>query len=684
MSNTLKPQAMKRLLTIGLVLSSVFALTNCSEQLVTPEKEQINVDGNIENNTPQEGLASIPYEVYVNEPETKTIASGGKTYWVDEATALANGLGKDAVDRVTIYTMGADSKYTCHGKYTYAGNKKFVGDLYGESGEINNWYCLYPYNSSVAATGKSGIEETFIFGASAADNYIQTQCFENNMDHISGKNHPMYGTADKQQNAIYPTFTMTHLSSLIALKVVNQGDGISEGTEYPITIKDLSFSIPSVSTKDADGKPVKQSSIPIVGAFNFVWDGQTNVFNFAPVSNATSNTVKLQLTYPVTIEPGEYATFYIAVRPFDAGAAKLENKAGVTMTVTINGGKKTVEIPSDKVVFTSGSVTTLRVPIKFSYPKTSDAVEENLVRVPNSSIDAKINGETVPVYKINANQVITIQGAISECLKSLDAGFYTATLKNAPSAMTVNLIDLMFKDSSGNLKSFTEYEPFKTEVSKHGSGVGAIAGQLMPYLVSGGLHRDDGMLYLTKFIDPTTITFNGIVQLDAASLGDEIMIIDEAPIYKELGAAAVNTLLTEKFAYKNPETNEVITPTLKGMLDMISDDPSVSTSQDAETTATALIGKLNQVMMSKSNQGWMEKGLSFLGTIKLYLPDIMAVFFHDRETLADFLKNWYVKVEITPYPYRANKSDYSTSLDASTADPIYMWGIDITTAAERQ
>ncbi len=132
MLNTLKSQVMKRQMIIGLMLAAAFTLTNCSEQLVSPEKEQINVDENIENSTPQEDLVRVPYEVYVSNPDTKTISNGSNTYWVDEATAIANGLTKDDVDKVTIYTK-AGTQYTRQGRFTYAGNQRFVGEVINNS-----------------------------------------------------------------------------------------------------------------------------------------------------------------------------------------------------------------------------------------------------------------------------------------------------------------------------------------------------------------------------------------------------------------------------------------------------------------------------------------------------------------------------------------------------------------------
>ena len=318
-----------------------------------------------------------------------------------------------------------------------------------------------------------------------------------------------------------------------------------------------------------------------------------------------------------------------------------------------------------------------------------------MVQPPAAATGASINGETVSVYKINAGQCITIHGLISDCLKSLDAGFYIASMKDAPSAMTVDLIDLEFKKNDGSYSSFMNYDKFCDEVEREGTGVGAIAGKLMKYLLDDGLSRDGAMIYLTKFIDPRNITFNGIVPLNVTDLKNQPTIMDENPIYKELGVAAINTLLEERFEYK--ESGKTHIPTYAGLMALIKEG-TLTPEEDAaaEETTTAILGKLDAVMTAKTGgTGYMTKSLSFLGEIKLHLPSVLAVFFNDRATLSTFLKTWKVKVEIIPYPYKANKDEYVTiqsdgsavtnsNIKANSASPLYMWGIDVTTSTERK
>ena len=83
MLNTLNTQVMKRLFTIGLMLASAFALTNCAEEIEAPVHDDVTVDGNIENITSPEDGVRTPYEIFVDGQDTKTISDGTYTYWVD-------------------------------------------------------------------------------------------------------------------------------------------------------------------------------------------------------------------------------------------------------------------------------------------------------------------------------------------------------------------------------------------------------------------------------------------------------------------------------------------------------------------------------------------------------------------------------------------------------------------------
>ena len=106
MLNTLNTQVMKRLLTIGLMLASAFALTNCAEQLDTPIQE----NDIIADVTEQEFETGTPFEVYIDDMETKTSYSSNKTIWVPG-------------DGIALYSKPSASTgtptYSRHEKFTY-------------------------------------------------------------------------------------------------------------------------------------------------------------------------------------------------------------------------------------------------------------------------------------------------------------------------------------------------------------------------------------------------------------------------------------------------------------------------------------------------------------------------------------------------------------------------------------
>ena len=413
---------MKRQMIIGLMLAAAFTLTNCSEQLVSPEKEQINVDENIENTT-QEEMIATPFEIYVDGPETKTITDGTYTYWVDEASAIANGLGKDAVDRVTIYTKNGN-KYTYHGKYTYAGNKKFSGDFYGQFANENTWYCIYPFNSKSSADNNTDLKENLIIGASKDNNYTVTQDCANSRIHIAGKNYPMLGTTNTQGDA-NPTFTMGHLSALVALKIVNNGAG------GDVIINRASFGIPTVL--DETGKNTKQTAIPIVGQFEVDFSGTDPLYT---ASATSSSQVNIALENNITLAKGQEAILYAAVRPLDISKKVIE--------VSVNGISRRVGLQGNSSR-QRGNKTTFNIQINdlpiMGYALTSNAFDSGYIAATNiSKTNILINGENVEAYilgSVDAVGSITATGLVSELIDKLPVEFYATSCNNNQAIMKV-------------------------------------------------------------------------------------------------------------------------------------------------------------------------------------------------------------------------------------------------------
>ena len=195
-----------------------------------------------------------------------------------------------------------------------------------------------------------------------------------------------------------------------------------------------------------------------------------------------------------------------------------------------------------------------------------------------------------------------------------------------------------------------------------------------------GIPRDGGLINLTKFIHPASITFNGIISNNATE-NQDILILDEAPVFKELGSAAVDALLGEKFAYGDK------VPTTKGLLDIVNNN----STPDADDTAEALYYSLKDVLETNGNVSTTEK-VAGLFTIDIainlanvyndvineYLPEESN---DPQEGLKALLRAMKFEIEIGTYPYAANKlTDYGTKNAPLVptdygCNPIVFWGL---------
>lgn len=701
MSNTFKNhKAMKRLMTIGLMLVSAFAFTNCSEQLVSPDKEGNIVDENIENNTPLDEAVRIPYEVFVDEPNTKTMSDindkGCFTYWVDEATAETNGLGKDAVDRVKIYTRSG-STVTNQGKYTYAGNKRFLGEIIDNSlDEANDWYCIYPYKD-----GTGTMVEEFTIGTS------QIQATAGSIAHISGANYPMLGYLSGSSVEEAPIFTnVKHLSALVALNIINEGykNNTDQSSKSGIVIREITLSIPSASGKDEKGNSFSQTALPIVGDFTVdvssaeITDGQITGVTYTPCNGKTSNTVTLTLADPITIAPGESAKFYMAIRPFDASSITRNNTDPI-FDVGINGSVRRVTIPVDKSSFQPGKLKTVNIPVKLSYPKAHNiiGIDKFDVTVPNTTISVDVNGESITdafTVSPGTGQKIVLKGSLGSLINALDAGFYASAWKERPAAMTVTNLNLWVGETPiVGWKTFTDalYQVIEED---NDPLMAAAATAAVMATMQDGIPRDKGsmldFIYLTQFIDPKTITFRGLVDNGAESSTEKILIMDEEPYYKEITEDFINNFFGKRFAFNN------VTPTVQGLREIINNNYQ---SDAAVNTSYAMYNKIIEIAttMGENGNGVMTKSidLPIFGevSITVNIGNAINKVFPATEgqryntALNDFLKNAVIAAEVEACPYLPNEADYGTKIAPTSvsemankpnaeSNPIVFWGLN--------
>ena len=538
---------MKRQLTIGLMLAAAFTLTNCSEQLVTPDLESdITVDETIENDTPQGEEIKIPYEVFINEPATKTISDGESIFWVDEATAAANGMGKGASDRVNIFTKpSSGSAFTSHGAFVYAGGKRFVGELTGNLGTSNNWYAIYPYSSDNAASNDADadIKARVTIGATQESSYIQIQRVADSKSHIAGPTCPMYHYLENNPGTSTPTFTMNHLSALLAIEIANTNvEGREDEIKGDIIINSAEISFPTEQ---------------IVGDFDIKIKGKT--VKYTPVAGATSNTAAISLDgASFTIPANGTTTLYLAVKPFDASGQKL--------TISINGSTKSVTLPSN-VKFEAGKLTKLRVPLKLTAPAQSNIFEINggkhasLVGNYSSFETMYINGHKTEVAVLGTPAKpgqVKVGGKPAELINKVPITFYASSYGNNQGVMRVESItaDLAIKTVSFSYAQ------------------------------------------LSSMMNPARITFSGVLPLEQYKRNGAtyITILDENPILKEISIDNINKLL-ENFDNDLTDTNK---PTFKGLKEAINNSDSIKTEgSDACITATCIYNKVLPILQKK-------------------------------------------------------------------------------------
>ena len=675
---------MKRTLIPGLMLLAAFTLTNCSEQLVPPvQEDDVIVEETPSTEATEEEILGIPFEVYANasdeELETKTTNVNGddKTSWELE-------------DAIYVYhaPAGSTGDFTKHYKFKM---RDLEENLFGGALAANttlladksyDWYFIYPNNedgSGSASTGNTKVSTKVVIGAEKGtdDKYVQNVSDVN--EKTAGIYYPMYGKATTlgEQN---PKVKMKHLSSLIALKVVNQGDSPKEdltanrdGNEKNILIKELTFSVPSVTAIGSDGKSGKQTSLPIVGAFTVDITGNPE---YTEIKNESSHTVTLKLPREIEIEPGNDATFYLAVRPFDARSIdRSTNLPDPILEVTINGSKRQVTIPAGKAKFEAGKVTTLRVPVKLDHPKRSGATSGKPfeVKMPVSTQPVNVNGEIVDAYIVPNGKSLTIKGTVRDLINAFDAGFYASCWQGKKAAMTVTKINLEMPNyKNGTVSGYTpigSYGPLINELETIvkkivsdavGGGIGGwiaaggawlIAEPILKGMLAAGISRDSGLIKLTQFMDPSTITFVNIIENGATDAAQTIIIMDESPIFKEVGETQVNNLLSERFAFGGytPVFNELKAAALNG---------------ECNKTIETIYNKLENRIGDESFD------LEGVGEFKVW--PIFAAIFPNAETMASILGDLKVSVDIGTCTYPGLEA-----LDENAATyPVVFWGIN--------
>lgn len=284
-----------------------------------------------ENIVPQKN--GIPFEFTASGVDTKTATDGVHTTWVSG-------------DKVNLFhAVAGSTTYVSDGAFTAdadGASVKFTGTLAGELTAANyDWYAIYPYIKNIV-TPASTTAGFLTVGSSATGS--QSQTGNSSMAHLAGKNYPVAGKVLGVAKDGKPSIAMSHLTSIVAVKVTN-------GTSTPITVSSVSFT----GTED------------IVGTYyiNFV---NSPVVYTASGATYVSNTANLNVTSGAAIAAGDNATFYMAVKPFTAPSA-----GTLTLSVTAtNGAQSRNKTLTADATFAAGTINTLN----FTYDKAPSDIPE--------------------------------------------------------------------------------------------------------------------------------------------------------------------------------------------------------------------------------------------------------------------------------------------------------------------
>ena len=506
-------------------------------------------------------------------------------------------------------------------------------------------------NAAAAVSAKVNIGTSTLFGI-----------VRGSKAHIAGTNYPMYGIKNNVPKDKTPKFKMSHLYALVALEIVNVGDGKADNDDQPITVNSVTFTAPD----------------NIIGDFNVNVTNDKHTFSDAGSNSKTISLTALKDTEGetgITIDPRKSATLYFAIKPYDA--------SGKELTITINGTSKKVKMPSN-TKFSEGKITTLKVPVKLSFQKEStDALQFLPIGDNIAKKDVVINGESINAYmlykeyeKVNEGswlrpnyvwkytdpQSLPVEGNVKDLFNALGAGFYASHWEGRPAAMTLESINLWLP-YNGKMVHISKYPPFATALAADMGWEDWIVSAALPYLIpeSDGIMQSEGLIKLNSFIDSSNVTFNGIVSNGTGEDNPKIFMLDDETIHKKVGKTNVENLLSTKFVYKTP-LGEMLIPTYQGLLDIVNKAPGAAPSKEATKTARAIYGKI----MEKVGDKTVTKDIPLVGTITVRVANVFKSIFADENQMIELLPNLTISVKVknTPAPGQ------------SDCNPIIFWGFD--------
>lgn len=387
---------MKKIIMMGLMLASAFALTNCSEEFVqqieTPETDQ--------------AVGVVPFEIYASALQTKTANDGMSTVWVENDQINVFHAEAGAASYVNDGVFAIYKQNLADGLFQGALKQPLTASAY-------DWYFFYPY--TIGMKTPAGDAVVTLAGKT------QTQKGNSNMAHIAGENYPMCAVVKNVAAEETPAGEMKHMTALVAINVQNN-------TSKPMTV---------VSAGIRAGES-------LVGTYYMDFTGEEVVYTPSG-DQYVSNTANLEVVGGEDIAAGSSAKFYIAVKPFTA-------EAGSRLTVYVNGSQKTVTIP-ETTEFEAGKIKTINVPVvkmKNSLKTSEDIQAKHFEAGDNTDPfhSATINGvKTNSVVVIGTETEtgkVVLKGSISDFVNMNELGFFAASWTGKQGALAIDQVAVQF------------------------------------------------------------------------------------------------------------------------------------------------------------------------------------------------------------------------------------------------